>query len=138
MQNCIYNHMHIPQVKSGLKANRIVGTIESFVELRSLKCCKRINETEKISNIEWRALNQLIKIFTWALAFLHIQTNLNSNHSFSFLLLLTAARIHLATVQSTTISFVITTDNANLATVQSIYVSFVGRLIINRYILMYT
>jgi len=121
--------MHIPQVKSGLKANGIVGTIESFVELRSFKCCKRINETEKISNIEWRALNQLIE---------RIQTNLNSNHSFSFLLLLTAARIHLATVQSTTISFVITTDNANLATVQSIYISLVGRLIINRYILMYT
>jgi len=64
MQNCNHNHMHIPQVKSGLKANGIVGTIESFVELRSFKCCKRINETEKISNIEWRALNQLIKIFT--------------------------------------------------------------------------
>jgi len=46
-----------------VKANGIVGTIESFVELRSFKCCKRINETEKFSNIEWRALNQLIKIF---------------------------------------------------------------------------
>ena len=64
MQNCNHNHMHIAQVKLGLKANGIVGTIESFVELRSFKCCKRINETEKISNIEWRALNQLIKIFS--------------------------------------------------------------------------
>ena len=62
------NHMHITPVKSGVKANRIVGTIESFVELRSLKRCKR---TERNSNILLRAHNQLIKIFSWELTFLH-------------------------------------------------------------------
>jgi hypothetical protein len=48
MQNSAVQ-VHIPQVKSGGKANGIVGRIESFVEFRSFKRC---NESMKKREIQ--------------------------------------------------------------------------------------